>query len=150
MKIQIICVGKIKEDYLKKLINRYAKEIRKRYEFEIIELPDEKTPDGASQKEEERIKEKEGARIISRIPSHSFVIPLCIEGTPLSTEEFQEKWNQLKQDCVSCVSFLIGGSLGLSPAAVSKGRMKLSFGRLTFPHQLMRLILVEQLSRLQG
>lgn len=148
MKIQIICVGKLKENYLKDLISRYAKEIQKRYDFEIIELPDEKTPDNANQKEEDKIKEIEGTRILSRIPSDSFVIPLCIEGHPFSTEEFKKKWNQLKQDSISCVSFIIGGSLGLSPNVVSKGRIKLSFGNLTFPHQLMRLILAEQLSRL--
>lgn len=148
MKIQIICVGKLKETYLKELIARYAKQIRKKYDFEIIELPDEKTPDNASQKEEDKIKKTEGTRILSRIPSDSFVIPLCIEGTPFSTEEFMETWNQLKQDSISCISFIIGGSLGLSPDVVAKGRIKLSFGNLTFPHQLMRLILTEQLSRL--
>ena len=98
--------------------------------------------------EEDKIKKTEGTRILSRIPSDSFVIPLCIEGTPFSTEEFMETWNQLKQDSISCVSFIIGGSLGLSPDVVAKGRIKLSFGNLTFPHQLMRLILTEQLSRL--
>ena len=79
MKIQIICVGKLKETYLKELIARYAKQIRKKYDFEIIELPDEKTPDNASQKEEDKIKKTEGTRILSRIPSDSFVIPLCID-----------------------------------------------------------------------
>ena len=134
MKIQLICVGKLKEDYLKKLIDRYAKEIRKKYTFEIIELPDEETPANASKKQEENIIKKEGTRILSRIPS--------------STEQFQKRWSQLRQEGISCVTFIIGGSLGLSREVSAKGQIKLSFSRLTFPHQLMRLILTEQLSRL--
>ena len=148
MKIQLICVGKLKEDYLKKLIDRYAKEIRKKYTFEIIELPDEETPANASKKQEENIIKKEGARILSRIPSDSFVIPLCIEDKPFTTEQFQKRWIQVRQEGVSCVTFIIGGSLGLSREVAAKGQIKLSFSRLTFPHQLMRLILTEQLSRL--
>ena len=82
----MICVGKIKEAYLRELIDHYTKIIRKKYDFEIIELPDEKTPDNASEKEEAKIKEIEGQRILDKIPEGSFVIPLCIEGTPYSTE----------------------------------------------------------------
>lgn len=148
MKLQIICVGKLKEDYLKKLISHYTKIIRKKYDFEIIELPDEKTPDNASEKEELKIKETEGTRILSRIPSDSFVIPLCIEGKPLSTEEFHQKFYQLRQNQISCITFIIGGSLGLSQEVISRGKLKLSFSQMTFPHQLMRLILIEQLSLL--
>lgn len=148
MKLQIICVGKLKEDYLKKLISHYTKIIQKKYNFEIIELPDEKTPDNASEKEALKIKKTEGKRILSRIPSDSFVIPLCIEGKPLSTEEFYQKIYQLKQDQISCITFIIGGSLGLSKEVISRGKLKLSFSQMTFPHQLMRLILIEQLSLL--
>lgn len=148
MKLQIICVGKLKEDYLKKLISHYTKIIQKKYNFEIIELPDEKTPDNASEKEALKIKKTEGKRILSRIPSDSFVIPLCIEGKPLSTEEFHQKIYQLKQDQISCITFIIGGSLGLSKEVISRGKLKLSFSQMTFPHQLMRLILIEQLSLL--
>ena len=137
MKIQMICVGKIKETYLRELIDHYTKIIRKKYNFEIIELPDEKTPDNASDKEESKIKEIEGQRILDKIPEGSFVIPLCIEGTPYSTEQFQKKWDKWNKE-----------SLGLSPKVVSKGKLKLSFSRMTFPHQLMRLILIEQLSYL--
>ena len=148
MKLQIICVGKLKETYLKNLITSYSKIIQKKYDFEIIELPDEKTPDYASEKEELKIKETEGKRILSRIPSDSYVIPLCIEGKSLSTEEFHQKWQQLKHDSISCVTFIIGGSLGLSKEVISRGKLKLSFSHMTFPHQLMRLILIEQLSLL--
>ena len=148
MNLQIICIGKLKEDYLKKLISHYAKEIKKKYNFEIIELPDEKTPDNASEKEELKIKETEGKRIISKIPSDSFVIPLCIEGKPFSTETFRQKWHQLNQENIPCVTFIIGGSLGLSKEVLLRGKLKLSFSQMTFPHQLMRLILMEQLSLL--
>ena len=140
MKIQMICVGKIKETYLRELIDQYN--------FEIIELPDEKTPDNASDKEESKIKEIEGQRILDKIPEGSFVIPLCIEGTPYSTEQFQKKWDQWNKESINNITFIIGGSLGLSPKVVSKGKLKLSFSRMTFPHQLMRLILIEQLSYL--
>ena len=159
MKIQMICVGKIKETYLRELIDHYTKIIRKKYNFEIIEhldfhvfeiieLPDEKTPDNASDKEESKIKEIEGQRILDKIPEGSFVIPLCIEGTPYSTEQFQKKWDQWNKESINNITFIIGGSLGLSPKVVSKGKLKLSFSRMTFPHQLMRLILIEQLSYL--
>ena len=120
MKIQMICVGKIKETYLRELIDHYTKIIRKKYNFEIIELPDEKTPDNASDKEE----------------------------SPYSTEQFQKKWDQWNKESINNITFIIGGSLGLSPKVVSKGKLKLSFSRMTFPHQLMRLILIEQLSYL--
>lgn len=148
MKIQMICVGKIKEAYLRELIDYYIKVIRKKYDFEIIEVPDEKTPDNASEKEELKIKEIEGQRILDKIPNGSFVIPLCIEGTPYSTEQFQKKWNQWNKESIQDITFIIGGSLGLSNKVVSKGKLKLSFSHMTFPHQLMRLILIEQLSYL--
>ena len=101
MKIQMICVGKIKETYLRELIDHYTKIIRKNYNFEIIELPDEKTPDNASDKEESKIKEIEGQRILDKIPEGSFVIPLCIEGTPYSTEQFQKKWDQWNKESIN-------------------------------------------------
>ena len=99
-------------------------------------------------KEESKIKEIEGQRILDKIPEGSFVIPLCIEGTPYSTEQFQKKWDQWNKESINNITFIIGGSLGLSPKVVSKGKLKLSFSRMTFPHQLMRLILIEQLSYL--
>ena len=120
----MICVGKIKETYLRELIDHYTKIIRKNYNFEIIELPDEKTPDNASDKEESKIKEIEGQRILDK------------------------KWDQWNKESINNITFIIGGSLGLSPKVVSKGKLKLSFSRMTFPHQLMRLILIEQLSYL--
>lgn len=148
MKIQMICVGKIKEAYLRELIDHYTKIIRKKYDFEIIEVPDEKTPDNASEKEELKIKEIEGQRILDKMEDGSFVVPLCIEGTPYSTEQFQRKWNQWNKESINHITFIIGGSLGLSNKVTSRGKVKLSFSHMTFPHQLMRLILIEQLSYL--
>ena len=148
MKIQMICVGKIKEAYLRELIDHYTKIIRKKYDFEIVEVPDEKTPDNASEKEELKIKEIEGQRILDKMEDGSFVIPLCIEGTPYSTEQFQKKWNQWNKESINHITFIIGGSLGLSNKVTSRGKVKLSFSHMTFPHQLMRLILIEQLSYL--
>lgn len=148
MKIQIICVGKLKEGYLRELMDTYAKEIQKKYSFEVIELADEQTPDHAGEKENMKIKELEGKRILAKIPEESLIVALCIEGTPLSSESFVRKWTQWKRQSIPCVTFIIGGSLGLSKQVVSRSNLKLSFSQMTFPHQLMRVILTEQLSRL--
>ena len=143
----MICVGKIKEAYLRELIDHYTKIIRKKYDFEIIELPDEKTPDNASEKEEAKIKEIEGQRILDKIPEGSFVIPLCIEGTPYSTEQFQKKWNQWNKESINNITFIIGGSYGLSDKIKDLSNFKMSFSEMTFPHQLFRVILLEQIYR---
>ena len=133
MKIQMICVGKIKETYLRELIDHYTKIIRKKYNFEIIELPDEKTPDNASDKEESKIKEIEGQRILDKIPEGSFVIPLCIEGTPYSTEQFQKKWDQWNKESINNITFIIGGSLGLSPKGCIQRKIKIKFQQNDIP-----------------
>ena len=147
MKIQMICVGKIKETYLRELIDHYTKIIRKKYNFEIIELPDEKTPDNASDKEESKIKEIEGQRILDKIPEGSFVIPLCIEGTPYSTEQFQKKWDQWNKESINNITFIIGGTLGISSELLNICDEKICFSKMTFPHQLIRIFLLEQLFR---
>ena len=148
MRINVVCVGKIKEKFYTHAVEEYSKRLSRYCKLDIVELPDEKTPDNASDKEESKIKEIEGQRILDKIPEGSFVIPLCIEGTPYSTEQFQKKWDQWNKESINNITFIIGGSLGLSPKVVSKGKLKLSFSRMTFPHQLMRLILIEQLSYL--
>ena len=148
MRINVVCVGKIKEKFYTQAVEEYSKRLSRYCKLDIVELPDEKTPDNASDKEESKIKEIEGQRILDKIPEGSFVIPLCIEGTPYSTEQFQKKWDQWNKESINNITFIIGGSLGLSPKVVSKGKLKLSFSRMTFPHQLMRLILIEQLSYL--
>ncbi len=145
MKLAIICVGKIKEDYLQKGIEECSKKIRKNHTFELIELPDEKTPDGASAKEEERIKALEGEKILKKIKDDDYVIALCIEGTLSADEEWKKRVERAGEK--RCV-FVIGGSLGLSTAVIKRANDKMSFSRMTFPHQLMRYMLLEEMSEL--
>lgn len=140
MNIVIICVGKIKETYLQKGIEEYTKKISKKHRLEIIELEDEKTPDGASAKEEERIKEIEGKKILSKIKEGDYVIALCIEGKAYCDEEWRE--SIMASNGKRCI-FLIGGSLGLSKEVVKRANVKISFSNMTFPHQLMRYMLLE-------
>lgn len=146
MKIKIICVGKIKEGYLAEGILESVKKIQRKMPVEILELPDEKTPQGASEVLEERIREIEGKRILEKIAPTDFVFALCIEGKQLSTEQLKKKLEMLDVQGKESVAFVIGGSLGLSNEVVNRAKEKISFSTMTFPHQLMRLILVEQLA----
>lgn len=145
MNVKVICVGKIKEPYVRKLIERCVKVLNRSCRLEIIELKDEKTPDGASEKEEDRIRKIEGERILKRIPAGSIVIPLCIDGKQMTSDELRHKWEKWNRQRDTEVAFVIGGSLGLCSAVQRKGAFKLSFSAMIFPHQLMRLILLEQL-----
>lgn len=146
MKIKIICVGKIKESYLAEGILESVKKIQRKMPVEILELPDEKTPQGASEVLEERIRDTEGKRILEKIAPTDFVFALCIEGKQLSTEQLKKKLEMLDSQGKESVAFVIGGSLGLSSEVVNRAKEKISFSTMTFPHQLMRLILVEQLA----
>lgn len=146
MKIKIICVGKIKEGYLAEGILESVKKIQRKMPVEILELPDEKTPQGASEVLEERIRDIEGKRILEKIAPTDFVFALCIEGKQLSTEQLKKKLEMLDVQGKESVAFVIGGSLGLSNEVVNRAKEKISFSTMTFPHQLMRLILVEQLA----
>ena len=147
MRINIVCVGKIKEKYLKLGIDEFKKRLSKYCKLEIIELEDEKAPENLSDKEMLMIKEKEGKKILSKIKDNSYVIALAIDGKNLSTEELAETINKLGVRGVSNITFVIGGSLGLSDVVLSRADYKLSFSKMTFPHQLMRLILLEQVYR---
>ena len=144
MRINIVCVGKIKEKYLKLGIDEFKKRLSKYCKLEIIELEDEKAPENLSDKEMLMIKEKEGKKILSKIKDNSYVIALAIDGKNLSSEELAETINKLGVRGVSNITFVIGGSLGLSDEVLSRADYKLSFSKMTFPHQLMRLILLEQ------
>lgn len=146
MNINIICVGKIKEKYFTDALNEYAKRLSRFAKFSIIEVPDEKIPDNASEKEEDMIKEKEGKKILAKLSQGSYIIALCIEGTELSSEELAKKIADIFMTS-SNITFIIGGSLGLSDAVKSKAQLKLSFGKMTLPHQLMRVVLAEQIYR---
>jgi len=147
MKIKIVTVGKLKEKYLKDGITEYSKRLSRFANLEMIELADEKTPDRASDSENQKILELEGTRILSKIGDRDFVIVLAIEGKTLSSEEFSKQLEQAPINGFSTLTFVIGGSLGLSPQVKKHANLSISFGRLTLPHQLMRLVLVEQIYR---
>ena len=147
MKIKIVTVGKLKEKYLKDGIAEYSKRLSRFANLEMIELADEKIPDRASDSENQKILELEGTRILSKIADRDFVIVLAIEGKTLSSEEFSKQLEQAPINGFSTLTFVIGGSLGISPQVKKRANLSISFGRLTLPHQLMRLVLVEQIYR---
>ena len=147
MKITILCVGKIKEKFMKDGIAEYAKRLSKYCSFEIIEVADEKTPDNATEAEEIKIKEKEAERIEKHLKKDAYTIALVIEGKMLKSEELAEKIDELGVTGKSHIIFIIGGSLGLHNRIVTRADYKLSFSKMTFPHQLMRMILAEQIYR---
>ncbi|HZH61850.1 MAG TPA: 23S rRNA (pseudouridine(1915)-N(3))-methyltransferase RlmH [Metabacillus sp.] len=147
MNISIITIGKLKEKYLKQGIDEYLKRLTSYAKMEIIELPDEKAPENLSNIEMEQVKEKEGERILSKISDDTHVIALAIEGKMKSSEQLAKDLDQLATYGKSKVAFVIGGSLGLSPAVMKRSNDTLSFSKMTFPHQLMRLVLLEQVYR---
>ena len=145
MKINIICVGKIKEKYLVDAIKEYSKRLKKYIKLSIIELQDEKCPRNPG--EEEAVKAVEGERILSRIRDEGFVVALAIEGRQMKSEEFASFISEKGVRGVSCIYFIIGGSIGLDTRVLNRADLKLSFSHMTFPHQLMRVILLEQIYR---
>lgn len=147
MNIQIIAVGKLKEKYLVDGIKEYAKRLSSYAKVTLHEVPDEKVPETLSPAQEEQAKEREGERILALIKPDTHVIALAIDGKLWSSEELAGQINRLATYGQSQIAFVIGGSLGLAPAVLQRANEKLSFGRLTYPHQLMRLILVEQIYR---
>ena len=147
MKITLITVGKIKEKYFTDAIAEYAKRLSRYCKMEIVEVADEKTPDGASEALENQIKEKEGERILSKVPDGAYVVALAIEGKQLDSEELADKMEKWNVNGVSHLVFIIGGSLGLTPKVLNRADFKLSFSKMTFPHQLMRVVLLEQVYR---
>ena len=147
MKITLITVGKIKEKYFTDAIAEYAKRLSRYCKLEIVEVADEKTPDGASEALENQIKEKEGERILGKVSDGAYVVALAIEGKQLDSEELADKMEKWNVNGVSHLIFIIGGSLGLTPKVLNRADFKLSFSKMTFPHQLMRVILLEQIYR---
>ena len=145
MKITVITVGKIKEKYLEDAIAEYSKRLSRYCKLEIIQVADEKTPDRASEVVETQIKDKEGERILSHIKDTAYVVALAIEGKMISSEELAELIDGLGVRGESHIQFVIGGSLGLSKKVLERADYKLSFSRMTFPHQLMRVILLDQI-----
>lgn len=147
MKISIITVGKIKEKYLKDAIAEYSKRLSKYCKLEIIEVADEKTPDNASEVVEDQIRSKEAERILKHVKDDAFVITLEINGRQLTSEELAGKIDTLGIQGHSHIAFIIGGSIGLGREVLKKSNFALSFSKMTFPHQLMRVILLEQIYR---
>lgn len=147
MKITLICAGKLKKGYLKEGIEDYRKRLTRFCTPEIREVDDEKTPQNASPAEENEIRRKEGARILAAIPRDAYVITLEIAGQMLSSEQLADKINELTLSGVSSIAFVIGGSLGLDQKVIHRADAHLSFSPMTFPHQLMRLVLLEQIYR---
>lgn len=147
MNISIITVGKLKEKYLKQGIDEYLKRLSAYAKMEMIEVPDEKAPEELSETEMIQVKQKEGERILSKIHPDAYVIALAIEGKMKSSEELADSLDKLATYGKSKVAFVIGGSLGLSQEVLQRADEKLSFSKMTFPHQLMKLILLEQVYR---
>lgn len=147
MKITLITVGKIKEKYLKDGIAEYSKRLSRYCKLEIIEVADEKTPDQASETMEEQIRDKEGERIRKYLRDDMYVITLEINGKQLSSEELADKMAALGLQGKSHIAFVIGGSIGLGREVLKRSDYALSFSKMTFPHQLMRVILLEQVFR---
>ncbi|RFU68084.1 23S rRNA (pseudouridine(1915)-N(3))-methyltransferase RlmH [Bacillus sp. V59.32b] len=147
MNITIVTIGKLKEKYLKQGIEEYVKRLTAYAKIDMIELPDEKAPETLSELEMEQIKEKEGERILGKISADAHVIALAIEGKMKTSEELAETLDKLATYGKSKVTFVIGGSLGVSEVVMQRADEALSFSKMTFPHQLMRLILVEQVYR---
>ncbi len=144
--INIICIGKLREQYLKDAIEEYSKRLSKYCKLNIIELPDEKIPDKATENEGKIIKEKECNNIIKHLPKDSYLICLDLKGKQLSSEEFAKTIDTLSLT-TSSISFIIGGSLGITTNLLEMCNSSISFSKLTFPHQLIRVFLLEQIFR---
>jgi len=147
MKIAIIAVGKIKERYLKDGIAEYSKRLSRFCDVEVIEVADEQAPEALSASQEEQVKKKESERIIKRLKEGTFLIVLDVKGEKLDSEGFADKLQAFLASGNSHITFVIGGSLGLDPELIKKARFRLSLSDMTFPHQLTRLILLEQIYR---
>ena len=147
MKITILTVGKIKEKYLKDAIAEYAKRLSRYCKLEIVEVADEKTIENASHVLETQIRDKEAERLMKYIREDAYVITLEIKGKQLTSEELSEKINQLGIQGKGHIIFVIGGSIGLGDEILKRSDYALSFSKMTFPHQLMRVILLEQIYR---
>ena len=147
MKISIVCVGRLKEKYWTAAVDEYSKRLGKYIKLEITELPDEKAPESMSVAQERQVKEKEGERILKAIKDAAFVVTLEIEGKQLTSVELAGFISEKMTRGVSHIAFVIGGSLGLSDEVIKKSDYHLSFSKMTFPHQLMRVVLLEQIYR---
>ncbi|MBD0382219.1 23S rRNA (pseudouridine(1915)-N(3))-methyltransferase RlmH [Paenibacillus sedimenti] len=147
MHIQILTVGKLKERYLVDGIAEYVKRLGPYAKVQIVEVPDEKAPENMSPAEERQVREREGERLLAKLAPDAYVVALAIDGEMWTSEQLAGSLDKLATYGRSQVAFVIGGSLGLSSELLRRADMRLSFGRMTLPHQLMRLVLVEQIYR---
>ena len=147
LNVTILAVGKIKEKFLSDAIDEYSKRLGRYCRIEIIRVKDDPTPDNPTDKERDIVLKREGERLIEKIPKGAYIIPLCIEGKQKSSEEFAKIMSEIPSGGKSEVVFIIGGSMGLWDRIKDMADIKLSFSKMTFPHQLMCVILLEQLYR---
>lgn len=147
MKITVLCVGKIKEDFYRNAVLEYEKRLSRYCKFQIVEVADEKTPEHASLAIEQQIRQKEGERLLGKLKEGTYAIALAITGKMQDSIQMSDSIRQLGLMGRSDITFLIGGSLGLSKEALRRADETWSFSKLTFPHQLMRVILAEQIYR---
>lgn len=147
MNIKIVTVGKLKEKYLIQGINEYVKRLGAYCKIQFVEVPDEKAPESMSEAEMLQVKEKEGKKILAKIKDQEYVFALAIEGKNPTSEAFAQQIEQLGIQGKSQLVFVIGGSLGLNQEVMQRSDTQISFGKMTYPHQLMKLILVEQIYR---
>jgi 23S rRNA (pseudouridine1915-N3)-methyltransferase len=147
MKITVICVGKSNEKFYTDAVKEYAKRLSRYCKLDMIEVADEKTVENASENVDLMIKRKEGDRILKNVPDDSYVIAMAIEGKMMTSVELSEKINDLAISGRSSITFIIGGSLGLAPEVMARADYKLSFSKMTFPHMLFRVMLLEQIYR---
>ncbi|ONI46184.1 23S rRNA (pseudouridine(1915)-N(3))-methyltransferase RlmH [Candidatus Epulonipiscioides gigas] len=147
-KIEIVCIGKLKEKYLKEAYEEYNKRLKLYCKLTTIELSDEKIPTNASLKDEEITKNKEGEKILAKLPENAFIIALIIEGQTKTSTELANFLDGVYLNGINHIVFVVGGSLGLSKKVVDRANLKLSFSSMTFPHQLFRIMLIEQIYRI--
>lgn len=147
MNIKVVCIGKLKEKYWTDAIKEYSKRLGRFCNLQIVELKESRLPENPSPKDDENVKKTEGEAILGNIKKDEYVITLEINGKGLDSEELAKKIQKLTVDGISKIVFVIGGSLGLSQEVSNRADFKLSFSRMTFPHQMMRVILLEQIYR---
>ncbi|MGB8956277.1 MAG: 23S rRNA (pseudouridine(1915)-N(3))-methyltransferase RlmH [Tumebacillaceae bacterium] len=147
MQINLLCVGKLKEKYWVGAVEEYKKRLSSYCKINIVEVPDEPTPDNASPAQEEAIKRKEAEKLLAKVGDRDYVIALAIEGKSLTSEDFADHLDKMAGQGYSTFTFIIGGSLGLHDTVLQRANYKLSFSKFTFPHQMVRTILLEQVYR---
>lgn len=146
MYFQILCIGKIKDEFYVRQINELCMELRNRqHSVEIVEFPDERIPDKLADNRKEVFLEKECARLMNRVSSKDYVIALCIEGKEMTTQQHREYMNKAMEDGFETITYVIGGSLGLPERLKKRANLKMSFSKMTFPHQMMRMVLCEEI-----